>query len=108
MWGDSQVLASYLNPLELLFNDLKQHHIRPNFPKNGESLTKSKIAALVRGYMHDRAPTALSGFFKARANGKDAVEKKNPLIAVVMTKDAKGIFQSAAVLYFQIHFSTYI
>ena len=68
--------GKYFNPLELLFNDLKTHHIRPNFPKNGRPLQKSKIAELVRTYMDERAPTTLSGFFKARANGRDAVEKR--------------------------------
>jgi hypothetical protein len=68
--------GKYFNPLELLFNDLKQHYIRPNFPKNGQPLTKSKITALVRGYMDERASIALPGFFKARANGQDAVTKK--------------------------------
>ena len=46
-WRVDQVLASegqVFNPLELLFNDLKQHYIRPNFPKNGRPLSKSKIA----------------------------------------------------------------
>ena len=68
--------GKYFNSLELLFNDLKTHHIRPNFPKNGRPLQKSKIAELVRTYMDERAPTTLSGFFKARANGRDAVEKR--------------------------------
>ena len=40
-----------LNLIELLFNDLKSHHIRPNFPQNGQNLSKSKIRALVRSYM---------------------------------------------------------
>ena len=68
--------GKYFNPLELLFNDLKQHYIRPNFPKNGQSLSKSKVASLVRGYVDERASDALPGFFKARANGQVAIEKK--------------------------------
>ena len=55
--------GKYFNPLELLFNDLKQHYIRPNFPKNGQSLSKSKVASLVRGYVDERASDALPGFF---------------------------------------------
>ena len=43
--------GKYFNPIELLFNDLKSHHIRPNFPQNGQNLSKSKIRALVRSYM---------------------------------------------------------
>ena len=71
-----EIEGKYFNPLELLFNDLKQHYIRPNFPKNGQSLSKSKVASLVRGYVDERASDALPGFFKARANGQDAIEKK--------------------------------
>ena len=47
--------GKYFNPLELLFNDLKQHYIRPNFPKNGRPLSKSKIAGLIRGYVDETA-----------------------------------------------------
>jgi transposase len=68
--------GKYFNPIELLFNDLKSHHIRPNFPENGQNLSKSKIRALVREYMDERAPTTLSGFFSARANGKYAIANK--------------------------------
>ena len=42
--------GKYFNPIELLFNDLKSHHIRPNFPQNGQNLSKPKIRALVRSY----------------------------------------------------------
>ena len=68
--------GKYFNPLELLFNDLKQHYIRPNFPKNGRPLSKSKIAGLIRGYVDETAARVLPGFFQARANGKDAVAKR--------------------------------
>jgi hypothetical protein len=67
--------GKYFNPLELLFNDLKQHYIRPNFAENGQPLSKAKVASLVREYVDERASGALPGFFKARANGQDAVEK---------------------------------
>ena len=36
--------GKYFNPIELLFNDLKSH-IRPNFPTNGQNLSKRKIRA---------------------------------------------------------------
>ena len=49
--------GKYFNPIELLFNDLKSHHIRPNFLQNGQNLSKSKIRALVRSYMDERAPS---------------------------------------------------
>jgi transposase len=68
--------GKYFNPIELLNNDLKSHHIRPNFPQNGQNLSKSKIRALVRGYMEERAPATLPGFFRARANGRDAITNK--------------------------------
>ena len=75
-WRVNEVLTSqgkYFNPIELLFNDLKSHHIRPNFRQN---LSKSKIRALVRSYMDERAPSTLPGFFSARANGKEAIANK--------------------------------
>jgi transposase len=68
--------GKYFNPIELLFNDLKSHHIRPYFPENGQNLSKSKIRALVQGYMDERAPATLPGFFRARANGKEAITNK--------------------------------
>ena len=68
--------GKYFHPIELLFNDLKSHHIRPNFPQNGQNLSKSKIRALVRSYMDERAPSTLPGFFSARANGKEAIANK--------------------------------
>ena len=45
--------GKYFNPLELLFNDLNQHDIRPNFPKNGRPLSKSKIVGLIRECRRD-------------------------------------------------------
>ena len=68
--------GKYFNPIELLFNDLKSHYIRPNFPKNGKLLSTSKIQALVRSHMNETAPSTLPGFFSARANGKDAIANK--------------------------------
>ena len=65
--------GKYFNPLELLFNDLKSHYIRPNFLRNGQALPKSRIEGLIREYVEEKAPTTLPGFFRARANGKHAV-----------------------------------
>ena len=59
----------YFNPLELLFNDLKQHDI-------GRPLSKSKIVGLIRGHVDETAARVLPGFLQARANGKDAVAKR--------------------------------
>jgi transposase len=68
--------GKYFNPAELLFNDLKSHYIRPEFPGSGEKLTLDKIHALVKGYMDEKAAIALPGFFAQRANGKYALMKK--------------------------------
>ena len=68
--------GKYFNPLELLFNDLKTHYIRPKFRKNGVPLSKSEIEELVRAYVEEKAPATLCGFFRARANGADALKKQ--------------------------------
>ena len=68
--------GKYFNPLELLFNDLKTHYIRPKFPKNGLPLPTSEIEELVRGYVDEKAPTTLRAFFRARANEADAKKKQ--------------------------------
>src|SRR5438309_272710 len=38
----------------LVWDRLGQHDIRPNFPTNGQPLSKSKVASLVRGYVDER------------------------------------------------------
>ena len=35
--------GKYFNPIELLFNDLKSHYIRPNFPKTGNCCRSRKF-----------------------------------------------------------------
>ena len=65
--------GKYFNPLELLFNDLKSHYLRPKFLQNGKPLPKSQIEGIIREYVDGTAPTTLRGFFSARANGKHAV-----------------------------------
>ena len=65
--------GKYFNPLELLFNDLKSHCLRPKFLQNGKPLPKSQIEGIIREYVDGTAPTTLRGFFSARANGKHAV-----------------------------------
>jgi hypothetical protein len=65
--------GKYFNPLELLFNDLKSHYIRPKFLQNGQPLPKSQIEGFIREYVDEKAPTTLRGFFSARANGKHAI-----------------------------------
>ena len=63
--------GKYFNPLELLFNDLETHYIRPKFQENGLSLQE-----LVQGCVDEKAPTTLRAFFRARANGADAKTKQ--------------------------------
>ena len=69
--------GKYFNPLELLFNDLKQHDIRPNFPEERPAVSKS--AGLIRGVLSMRRLREYcqaSSKIQARANGKDAVAKR--------------------------------
>ena len=61
-------LGKYFNPLELLFNDFKQHHLWPKGP--GKS--RSQLLAIIRKYMKEEAPKNLYGFFRERANGREA------------------------------------
>lgn len=68
-------MGKYFQPLELLFNDLKEHHIRPQFPKNGQSLTEAKLNKIIGSYMANQAPHVLPAFFKRAANGREAFEK---------------------------------
>ena len=63
--------GKYFNPAELLFNDLKNHYIRPHYGKFNKELSKETITRIVRKYMRDVAPTKLPGFFRARANGAE-------------------------------------
>ena len=61
-------LGKYFNPVELLFNDLKEHYIRGKGPQ----LTRSKLLSVLSNYMQEVAPTKLPGFFRERANGREA------------------------------------
>ena len=49
--------GKYFNPLELLFNDLKSHYLRPKILQNGKPLPKSQIEGILREYV--TAPTTL-------------------------------------------------
>ena len=59
----------YLNPIELLFHDLKDHYIRPSYHRDGSPLTFEEVERIVRNYCNNVASNVLPGFFKARANG---------------------------------------
>jgi hypothetical protein len=65
--------GKYLNPLELLFGDLKEHYIRPQFPNTGRDLSKVKLERIIKNYMDNVAPTTL-GFFRQRANGRELIQ----------------------------------
>jgi len=69
-------LGKYFNPIELLFQDLKSHFIRPSYRGDGVSLSEEKLKNVIKGYMDEQAPSALPGFFARRANGKEAFENK--------------------------------
>lgn len=64
--------GKYFNPAELLFNDLKNHYIRPAYGKSNTEMSKDKLTRIIRKYMNDIAPSKLPGFFRARANGAEA------------------------------------
>ncbi len=71
--------GKYLNPVELLFNDLKNQYIRPQFPENGENLSRRKLNSIIKTYMTKKAPTVLKNFFAHCANGHQLI-KSNLLL----------------------------
>lgn len=70
--------GKYFDPMELLFNDLKSHYIRPARPGNGKTHTYDELYVIIDKYMTERAPIVLPGFFDARANG--AYAKKHGIV----------------------------
>jgi transposase len=67
--------GKYCNPIELLFNDLKSHYVRPAFPGNGKNLTKEQIESIIDRYVCEEAARTLPGFFVKRASSADVKEK---------------------------------
>jgi transposase len=63
----------YLNPVELLFNDLKTNYLSSKMMKLGQNVSFDQVKALIEDYMDNYASTNLSSFFKSRANGHDAM-----------------------------------
>lgn len=61
--------GKYLDPMELLFNDLKEHYLRRPFRQH----TFRSLKMVIKGYMDHIAPRTLPGFFRARANGRDMI-----------------------------------
>ena len=59
----------YLNPVELLFHDLKDHYIRPSYHRDGSPLQFEEVERIVENYCNNVASNTLPGFFRARANG---------------------------------------
>jgi transposase len=66
--------GKYLNPVELLFNDLKNHYIRPQYRKHGENISQRKLKAIIKRYMIQQSPTKLKHFFAQRANGRELIQ----------------------------------
>jgi transposase len=62
--------GKYLQPLELLFDDLKEHHLRKRRPGKGPFWSEAELKRKIKCYMEDVAPKNLHGFFEARANGR--------------------------------------
>ncbi len=60
----------YMNPVELLFNDLKNNYIWPQLPKNSKNLSQRKLKA----YVKNQASTMLQHFFEHSANGNQLIE----------------------------------
>lgn len=54
-----------LNPVELLFNELKQHPLR----RQPLPQTRASFKAVINDYMEYVAPAHLAGFFREAANG---------------------------------------
>ena len=61
-------LDKSFHPMELLFNDLKEHYIHGKGPQ----LTRSKLLSILSKYMQEVVPMKLPGFFRERANGREA------------------------------------
>ena len=61
-------LGKFFDPLELLFNDLKQHH----FWVKGPGQTRRQLVALIGKYTEIDAQKNLPGFFREKTNGREA------------------------------------
>ena len=64
--------GKYFNPMEMLFNDLKSHYIRPAYGVSNKEMSKDKLSRIISKYMREVAPYKLPGFFRAHANGGEA------------------------------------
>ena len=62
-------LRKYLDPVELLFNDLKEHYIRPAHPPSGHNFSEDELRSLICTYVAKMTPQKLQGFYGARTNG---------------------------------------
>lgn len=65
-------LAKWLNPMELLFNDLKEHYVRVKFHPDGSPMGEDELKRIINAYMKKQAPMKLPGFFRERASGRQA------------------------------------
>ena len=67
--------GKWLNPIELLFNDLKSHHLRKGGGRQHGSLTFRELKSAIDRYMKEVAPNNLPGFFRSRANGREMIRQ---------------------------------
>src|SRR5689334_11535728 len=61
--------GKYLDPLELMFNNLKEHYVCPAFPNDGSDLSFTTLNDIVSNYMLNVTLLVLPEFFRAHANG---------------------------------------
>jgi transposase len=65
--------GKYLNPIELLFNDLKQFVRRYSSVKK-PTMSLRQLRILVNKYMRSVTPAKMNGFFEKRADGQELFE----------------------------------
>jgi transposase len=67
-------LGKYADPMELLFNDLKNHYLAPMYDAKGTSIPKAKLSDAIANYMEVQAPKKMAAFWKHRANAAEAFQ----------------------------------
>lgn len=61
--------GKYLNPVELLFNHLKQHAIRPYKRRAENEFSLQNLRRILKKYFEELEKRTISSFFTCRANG---------------------------------------
>ena len=62
--------GKYLNPIELLFNDLKRY-VRSHYTCTRPFMTLARLRTLINRYMRGVTAKKMKGFFEKRANGRE-------------------------------------